>query len=47
MKAIFGMLSLRQGAVRIGGQDITTLSPQRAWPAAWPLCRKRTTSSPR
>jgi len=28
MKAIFGMLNLRQGAVRIGGEDITTLSPQ-------------------
>ena len=28
MKAIFGMLNLRQGAVRIGGEDITALSPQ-------------------
>lgn len=28
MKAIFGMLNLREGAVRIGGEDITTLSPQ-------------------
>jgi branched-chain amino acid transport system ATP-binding protein len=28
MKAIFGMLSLRGGHVRIGGEDITALSPQ-------------------
>ncbi|MGB1209058.1 MAG: ABC transporter ATP-binding protein [Paracoccaceae bacterium] len=28
MKAVFGMLTVRQGAVRLGGQDITTLSPQ-------------------
>ena len=28
MKAVFGMLNLRQGAVRIDGEDITTLSPQ-------------------
>ncbi len=28
MKAVFGMLNLREGAVRIGGEDITTLSPQ-------------------
>ena len=28
MKAVFGMLNLRGGAVRIGGKDITTLSPQ-------------------
>jgi branched-chain amino acid transport system ATP-binding protein len=28
MKAIFGMLALRGGAVRIGGEDITALSPQ-------------------
>jgi branched-chain amino acid transport system ATP-binding protein len=28
MKAIFGMLSLREGAVRIGGEDITALTPQ-------------------
>ncbi|SDE11743.1 ABC transporter ATP-binding protein [Limimaricola pyoseonensis] len=28
MKAVFGMLNLRQGAVRIGGEDITHLSPQ-------------------
>jgi branched-chain amino acid transport system ATP-binding protein len=28
MKAIFGMLSLREGAVRIDGEDITGLSPQ-------------------
>ena len=28
MKAVFGMLNLRQGAVRIGGKDITKLSPQ-------------------
>lgn len=28
MKAIFGMLRLRGGAVRIGGEDITALSPQ-------------------
>ena len=28
MKAVFGMLKLRQGQVRLGGQDITALSPQ-------------------
>jgi branched-chain amino acid transport system ATP-binding protein len=28
MKAIFGMLTLREGAVRMDGEDITDLSPQ-------------------
>jgi branched-chain amino acid transport system ATP-binding protein len=28
MKAVFGMLRLRQGAVRLKGEDITALSPQ-------------------
>jgi branched-chain amino acid transport system ATP-binding protein len=28
MKAVFGMLNLRKGSVRIGGEDITDLSPQ-------------------
>ncbi|RVT83931.1 ABC transporter ATP-binding protein [Rhodobacteraceae bacterium CCMM004] len=28
MKAVFGMLDLREGAVRLDGQDITSLSPQ-------------------
>jgi len=28
MKAIFGMLDMRGGAVRIGGEDISALSPQ-------------------
>ena len=28
MKAVFGMLKLRKGAVRLDGQDITALSPQ-------------------
>ena len=28
MKAVFGMLKLREGSVRIGGKDITHLSPQ-------------------
>ena len=28
MKAVFGMLSLRKGSVRLGGEDITALSPQ-------------------
>lgn len=28
MKAIFGMLNLREGAVRLNGEDITKLSPQ-------------------
>jgi branched-chain amino acid transport system ATP-binding protein len=28
MKAVFGMLKLRQGSVRLGGEDITTLTPQ-------------------
>lgn len=28
MKAVFGMLSLREGAVRLKGEDITALTPQ-------------------
>jgi len=28
MKAVFGMLDVRAGAVRLGGEDITDLSPQ-------------------
>ena len=28
MKAIFGMLNIRQGLVRLDGEDISTLSPQ-------------------
>jgi len=28
MKAVFGMLDLREGAVRLDGEDITSLSPQ-------------------
>ncbi|WP_457649481.1 ABC transporter ATP-binding protein [Profundibacter sp.] len=28
MKAVFGMLNVRSGAVRLGGEDITSLSPQ-------------------
>ena len=28
MKAVFGMLNVRQGAVRLNGEDITSLSPQ-------------------
>ncbi len=28
MKAVFGMLTLRKGSVRLDGQDITALSPQ-------------------
>lgn len=28
MKAVFGMLNLRQGSVRLEGEDITALSPQ-------------------
>ncbi|MDF1715667.1 MAG: ABC transporter ATP-binding protein [Antarcticimicrobium sp.] len=28
MKAVFGMLDLRQGSVRLDGEDITALSPQ-------------------
>lgn len=28
MKAVFGMLNLRQGAVMLGGEDITHLTPQ-------------------
>ncbi len=28
MKAVFGMLDLRQGSVRLGGEEITRLSPQ-------------------
>lgn len=32
MKAVFGMLTLRAGSVRIGGEDITRLSPQARVP---------------
>lgn len=28
MKAVFGMLDLREGSVRLGGRDITAMSPQ-------------------
>ena len=28
MKAVFGMLKLRQGSVKLNGEDITSLSPQ-------------------
>ncbi|HIP21992.1 MAG TPA: ATP-binding cassette domain-containing protein, partial [Rhodobacteraceae bacterium] len=28
MKAIFGMLNLREGVVKLDGKDITTMSPQ-------------------
>ncbi|MEM9031424.1 MAG: ABC transporter ATP-binding protein [Pseudomonadota bacterium] len=28
MKAVFGMLNLREGSVRIGGREITSLTPQ-------------------
>lgn len=28
MKAVFGMLNVRKGAVRLGGEDITQLTPQ-------------------
>ena len=28
MKAVFGMLDVSQGAVRLGGEDITALTPQ-------------------
>ena len=28
MKALFGMLEMREGTVRLGGEDITALSPQ-------------------
>ena len=28
MKAVFGMLNMREGAVRLGGEDISHLSPQ-------------------
>jgi len=28
MKAVFGMLNLRQGSVRLAGEDITRLTPQ-------------------
>jgi branched-chain amino acid transport system ATP-binding protein len=29
MRAVFGMLNVRSGAVRLGGEDITALSPQQ------------------
>jgi len=28
MKAVFGMLNIHKGAVRLGGEDITSMSPQ-------------------
>ena len=39
MKAIFGMLNLREGSVRINGEDITDLSPQARVPKGMALRR--------
>ena len=38
MKAVFGMLDVREGAVRLGGEDITALSPQDACEQGHGLC---------
>jgi ABC-type uncharacterized transport system ATPase subunit len=45
MKAVFGMLKLRGGAVRLAGEDITALTPQDRVAKGWPSCRRPTTSS--
>lgn len=44
MKAVFGMLNLREGAVLLNGQDITALTPRNASTRAWALSPRPTTS---
>ena len=46
MKAIFGMLNLREGKVVMDGEDITALTRRPAFTRAWGLCPKPTTCSP-
>ena len=40
MKAVFGMLTLRQGTVRLAGEDITHLSPQQVYDL-FPILREK------
>jgi ABC-type multidrug transport system ATPase subunit len=47
MKAIFGMLNLREGSVASTARTSPTSPRRTAWPRAWPSCRRPTTSSPR
>ncbi len=48
MKAVFGMLNLRGGHVKLDGEDITALSPEeRVKKKAWVSCRRPITSSRR
>ncbi len=46
MKAVFGMLDIREGQVLMDGEDITALSPQDRVLEGWGLCRKMPMSLP-
>ena len=47
MKAMFGMLNLREGRVMLDGSDISALCPRRSgFFMAWASCRRPTMSSP-
>lgn len=46
IKAIFGMMGLREGEVTFDGETINALPRKRAWNPAWAWCRKPTMSSP-
>lgn len=45
MKAIFGMLNLRKGAVVLDGQDITRMAPQSVCAKGWASCPRTAMSS--
>ena len=47
MKAVFGMLGLREGNVALDGRDITRLTRRSASTPAWASCRRPRTSSSR
>ena len=46
MKAMFGMLDLKEGQVLLEGEDITGLKPQGGFFAAWVSCPRTTMSLP-
>ena len=45
MKAMFGMLNLREGEVTLGGKDIMHVSPKTVSRWTWRLSRKHTMCS--
>ena len=47
MKAVFGMLNMRDGSVVFDGEDITKLSPQERVTRGWGLFLRPTTFSRR